>query len=535
MASQILCQKESFGSCSFLACFHFMMSLRRCSDGIEIIAVGTVFIASAVGKEHAWKVSATRSDCRGGRDKYGPYSDYLFHPTHILSRPCIDANLIARVDEQRDVYHCTGFQCGRFRDVVCGVAAHAGFSAHYFQVYEVGRLDGDDDVAIDQGFYGVPFFEEFDDIADLLSGDGLLVVGFGVHEDVVVAINVQELPALMLDAHFFDLFAGTEAHLDHTPGAHVFQVGADERTPVSGADVVELGHNVQVVIITYYHAVAKIGGSCISHGIILLPIIKHNRDYQYKHFIGVASSPFIKRYRRSATKMLAGCPSTTSTTFLTIFQPEARSTDSQRRSSLVSVTRRPLGASTRMNSCDNFVYNVWFVSCVPICLPKGRLVMIRFALAASSGSERASHTCHVAVTPAASALRCAIATASLRMSPPITSSKGPISARSMGMVPAPQSGSRTISPGVICDSQHIAAATVGRSDAGRCSRLYVRCRMVASLRRSPISASLPLSQSQNSASASSSTWRILWGSCFRKASITAWPASTRRKSYVPAI
>src|SRR5437660_8454682 len=94
-------------------------------------------------------------------------------------------------------------------------------------------------------------------------------------------------------------------------------------------------------------------------GLILLPILKQNRDYHYKHFIRVASSPLIKRYRRSATKMLAGCPSTTSTTFLTIFQPEARSSDSQRRSSLVSVTRKPLGASTRLNSCDNFVYNVW--------------------------------------------------------------------------------------------------------------------------------------------------------------------------------
>src|SRR5947209_1531275 len=396
---------------------------------------------------------------------------YLLDPTHILPRACIDANLIARIHEQRDVYHCTGFQCGGFRDVVGGIATHAGFSTHYFQVDEVGWLDGDDDVAINQGLYGVPFFEEFDDIANLLSRDGLLVVGFGVHEDVVVAIDVQELPALMLDTHFFDLFTGAEAHLDHTSSAHVLEVGADERTPVSRADVVELGHNVQVIIITYYHAVAKIGCSCISHGIILLPIGKHNRDYQYQHFIGVASSPFIKRYRRSATKMLAGCPSTTSTTFLTIFQPEARSTDSQRRSSLVSVTRRPLGATTRLNSCDNFVYNVWFVSCVPICLPKGRLVMIRLTLAASSGSERASHTRHVAVTPAASAFRRAIATASSRMSPPITSSNGPISARSMGIVPAPQSGSRTISSGVVCDSQHIAAATVGRSDAGRCSRL----------------------------------------------------------------
>src|SRR5437588_12855316 len=93
---------------------------------------------------------------------------FLLYPAHILPCACIDANLIARVHEQGNVHDRPRFQCGGFRDVVCGVAAHAGLSAHHFQVYESWRLDGDDGLTIDQGFYGVPFFEEFDDIADLL-------------------------------------------------------------------------------------------------------------------------------------------------------------------------------------------------------------------------------------------------------------------------------------------------------------------------------------------------------------------------------
>src|SRR5947207_5281940 len=83
-------------------------------------------------------------------------SIYLFHSAHVLPSACIDANLIARIHEQGNVHNRPCFQCGGFRDVVCGVAAYPGLSAHHFQVYEGWRLDGDDGITIDESFYGIP-------------------------------------------------------------------------------------------------------------------------------------------------------------------------------------------------------------------------------------------------------------------------------------------------------------------------------------------------------------------------------------------
>ena len=75
---------------------------------------------------------------------------------------------------------------------------------------------------------------------------------------------------------------------------------------------------------------------------------------------------------------------------------------------------------------------------------------------------------------------------------------------SAGMVPAPHIGSSNTISGPNPASRTIAAATVGRSDAGRCSALYVRCRMVRSVRRTPHTAVVPLIVSQISTEAFSS-------------------------------
>src|SRR6266702_2395244 len=43
-------------------------------------------------------------------------------------------------------------------------------------------------------------------ITEHLLRNGLLIEGFRVHEDVVVAIDIEELPVLVLNAHGIDLF-----------------------------------------------------------------------------------------------------------------------------------------------------------------------------------------------------------------------------------------------------------------------------------------------------------------------------------------
>ena len=87
----------------------------------------------------------------------------------------------------------------------------------------------------------------------------MLIESLGIHEYIIIAIYIEELPVLMFNAHGVNLFARAEALLYDTSGSQILQVCAHKRAPVSRADMMKFGHRVEVVVIAYYHAVVKIG------------------------------------------------------------------------------------------------------------------------------------------------------------------------------------------------------------------------------------------------------------------------------------
>src|SRR5579859_7441701 len=193
----------------------------------------------------------------------------LLCASDVLAGTGINANLFAGVDEQGNVDNGARFEGGGFGDVVRGIATHTWLGTHYLDFYEVGQFGGDDGFAIDQQLYRVLLFQELDGLTKQLFGNRLLIVGFRVHENIIITINVQELPSLVFYTNLFYVFTGAETLLDDTTAFEVFQICAYKGTPVSRTDMMEFSYGVQFIIVAYDHAVTKFGGCSITQWSIL--------------------------------------------------------------------------------------------------------------------------------------------------------------------------------------------------------------------------------------------------------------------------
>jgi hypothetical protein len=75
-----------------------------------------------------------------------------------------------------------------------------------------------------------------------------LVVGGGVHEDVVLAVLVEVLHLALVDTGCLDLDASVERPVDDLAGQDVLQFGADEGAALARLDVLELDDRPQAAV-----------------------------------------------------------------------------------------------------------------------------------------------------------------------------------------------------------------------------------------------------------------------------------------------
>src|SRR6266568_413010 len=142
---------------------------------------------------------------------------------------------------------------------VSSVAGYTRLSTHHLQLQEVRQLDRDDPLPIHQHLHDILLLEELHSIAEHLFRQRLLIEGLCIHKDIIIAIDVQELPALVFNAYVFNFFTRTKTMLDHTPIFQVLQARTHESAPVSWAHMMKLDYRVQFTIETYNHAVVEIG------------------------------------------------------------------------------------------------------------------------------------------------------------------------------------------------------------------------------------------------------------------------------------
>jgi hypothetical protein len=92
-----------------------------------------------------------------------------------------------------------------------------------------------------------------------------LLVGRGVHEDVVGTVAVEELHVALLDDGLLELLVGAVRALDHGAAADVLELGAHERPALARFHVLELDDAEQALGEVQAHAVFQvIGRDC--HG-----------------------------------------------------------------------------------------------------------------------------------------------------------------------------------------------------------------------------------------------------------------------------
>src|SRR5674536_169647 len=93
-----------------------------------------------------------------------------------------------------------------------------------------------------------------------LRGDVQLVVGGGVHEDVVAALPVEVGHLPPVDSGHVDFDAGVEGAVHHLAGAHVLHRGPHECATLTGLDVLELDHRPELSVAVEGDAVLQVIG-----------------------------------------------------------------------------------------------------------------------------------------------------------------------------------------------------------------------------------------------------------------------------------
>src|SRR5438067_2327258 len=82
----------------------------------------------------------------------------------------------------------------------------------------------------------------------------------------------------MFNANVIYLFARAKSLLYNTTGSDILQINAHKRTPVSRTNMMKFRYCIEVVMITYYHAVVKIGRCCCTQWRVLLPFKQKNQS-----------------------------------------------------------------------------------------------------------------------------------------------------------------------------------------------------------------------------------------------------------------
>src|ERR1035438_4621767 len=165
------------------------------------------------------------------------------HPSGPLQVPPgtgVDPDVIAGVDEERDVHGGPGLQGGGLGPGVGGVTLEPGIGLLHLQLDRGGQLDAEDLVVIhEQGEVDV-LLEPASALADLLGREWGLVVGGRVHDHVGVPVPVEELGLTALDPGAAELLLGAERLLGHGPRREVLHLGAHDGGAPAQLDVVEV-------------------------------------------------------------------------------------------------------------------------------------------------------------------------------------------------------------------------------------------------------------------------------------------------------
>ncbi len=118
---------------------------------------------------------------------------HLLDPFEVLTAARVYFDAVPFVDEQGDVYDEARFEAGGLGSACRGVAPDSRLTLHHFQYYGGRHVYIHEAVVVHQNINVIPFADVAGGTAKQLPAEGHLVVSFGVHEVVYVAIGILEL------------------------------------------------------------------------------------------------------------------------------------------------------------------------------------------------------------------------------------------------------------------------------------------------------------------------------------------------------
>ena len=157
-------------------------------------------------------------------------------------------------DEGRNLHHQSGFHLRRLGHVGHRGALEPGFGFHHGHIHGGRQFHSDGLAFVELHFYLQLRDQILRGIAQQIFHQVHLLVGFGVHEIVILAIVVQVLHLLLVEHRLFDLVFGREAVFRHAAGSQAAHFGLYETAQVAGRPVRHAEDCVQFVVVLDHHS-----------------------------------------------------------------------------------------------------------------------------------------------------------------------------------------------------------------------------------------------------------------------------------------
>ena len=181
-----------------------------------------------------------------------------FHSFQILTRPRINANDVAFVDEDRCLEFAARFGLDRFFNVGRGVAFGSRLAVGHRQVDVIWRRH-DDWLAVKESHLTIHVVLQINPVIANLFGRqfGLFEV-FLVHENKRIALPIQELNIRFINVSFFERVVALERAVERGASQQVFQLADVHRVAFARLLEFHRGHDVGLAIDLNFQAFAKV-------------------------------------------------------------------------------------------------------------------------------------------------------------------------------------------------------------------------------------------------------------------------------------
>lgn len=132
-----------------------------------------------------------------------------------------DANHFADFDKWGNARFQTGFQRGIFLLVGCGGAFNAWRGVGDLQIHRLRQFIADNFAVVIEGADLRVGFEIKNVVAEHFPGDGLLIVGLQIHQDVAVIVGIEVFNVAAVKIDDFNVIGSPDALINDCALAHV--------------------------------------------------------------------------------------------------------------------------------------------------------------------------------------------------------------------------------------------------------------------------------------------------------------------------